>query len=147
MMKNVDEMLNKTKMLENIDEAGILCKYITGRELNDSVSNRYYKIICVNNRDFSDIEKKIWRIMMRKSWVIPYVDGGLRFLKPYSEIRKRLYIMLCLLETQPDYADYFIVNNKNRLKSYVNILFYGIRGIYFSFAGYIYLRLCYGRYI
>jgi len=143
-----NEMLNKERgKTKDWDEAEILCRYITGNKLDNDIRKRYYKIISFYSWKFSDREEKLWEQMMNKPWIIPYIDGGLRFLKPYSEIRKRLYIMICLLETQPLYADYFIISDKNRLLSYSKILFYGIKGVYFYIVGYIYLRLFYGKYI
>ena len=58
--------------------------------------------------DLTNRQKKIWQFCLRNTWALPPVDAALAFDEKYSPVRKKIYIMLAILETQPAYNDHFL---------------------------------------
>jgi len=54
----------------------------------------------------------IWKRMLQSAFVMCSLDGGLALLHPTSALRKRIFIMISLLETEPALAHHFLPQNR-----------------------------------
>lgn len=107
-------------------EARIFTRYLVGRDVS-SQAIRLYKVAMGNSKPDS-VDKKLLRFMARHPSSIGFIDAGLVFHHSYSEARRRLYVMLAILEASTEYYDLFLP--KKRSPFYIFVIFYScIRAI------------------
>ncbi|HUR11454.1 MAG TPA: hypothetical protein VM012_08795 [Flavitalea sp.] len=90
------------------EEACVLSRYL-GRKNPDAQSTRLYvdaveKIAIPLSGD----QKRIWEKCLSHSWLLPSIDAALAWNEPYNPIRNRIFIMLSILETRPDFTHLFL---------------------------------------
>lgn len=85
-------------------------------------------------------EERILKFMLKNRWSVGIIDSGLVFINPKSEVRHKMFIMLAILECQPDYTDLFFT--KNQPKAYFfYILWVGFRAFLKAAFGVILVKL------
>jgi|ERR1035437_2412203 hypothetical protein len=85
-------------------------------------------------------EERILKFILRNRWSVGMIDSGLVFINPKSEVRHKMFIMLAILECQPDYTNLFFT--KNQPKTYFfYILWVGIRAFLKAALGVILVKL------
>jgi hypothetical protein len=57
---------------------------------------------------FTEKQELQWDACMKSPWLLPHVDAWLGLTQPDHPIRKKIFIMLGVLETQADYSDLFL---------------------------------------
>lgn len=111
-------------MLEQ--EALIFSRYLIGREPNEQAVRLYIAAFGAGRPDNTD--KKLLNFMSKHPRSIGFIDGGLVFHNPDSEARRRIYVMLAILEASPEHYDLFLP--KERSPIYIAVVFYsGFRAI------------------
>lgn len=88
------------------NQTDILVLYLTGRTVSDPIIYELYEYALEGLT--SDEEGKLLRLAFTRPFIIPYLDGGLVFIRSTSELRRRIYIIFSILESSPDYTDLFI---------------------------------------
>ena len=58
-------------------------------------------------------ELKTWKKMLKSRCFMSIIDGGLAFVNPGSNIRKRIFIMLSILETSTNHTEKFFAVKRN----------------------------------
>ncbi|MDQ3046633.1 MAG: hypothetical protein M3R27_03725 [Bacteroidota bacterium] len=53
-------------------------------------------------------DQKLLSFVVRNPFFTGCVDASLAFRDPHSELRRRLYIMFAILESQPEHCDFFL---------------------------------------
>jgi hypothetical protein len=66
-----------------------------------------------NPGKLDESEAKLLRFSLKHAWLLGCIDGGLVFVKPHSEVRRRIYTMLSILETTPDFAQSFLPTKRS----------------------------------
>ncbi len=99
----------------------------------------YLQAIEIKKLDLSEKEKKIWHFMMENQWSIGYIDAALAFSSQASTIRKRLLVMLAILETIPEYAHLFL-SHKRPFTYHLYIVWVGLRAVLKTIVGSIILK-------
>jgi hypothetical protein len=89
-------------------EAILLTKYLSKKPPLPDVVTLYEKALQAIPFEFSKKEARIWDFCMRRPWALSLIDAGLAFGQTYHPVRKRIYIMLAILETQPAYNHCFL---------------------------------------
>lgn len=121
-------------------EANIIGEYLLGKKnpIKKSIG-LYIKAIEVKQINLTKNENKIWVFMIKNKWSIGCIDSALAFFSPQSNIRKRLLVMLAILETMPEYTDLFLPRSRPLLY-HLYILWVGCRAILKTMAGYLLLK-------
>lgn len=88
------------------NQTDILVLYLTGRSVSDPIIYELYEHAVGGLT--SDKESKLLELAFTRPFIIPYLDGGLVFIRSTSELRQRIYIIFSILESSPDYTDLFI---------------------------------------
>jgi len=110
------------------DELSVLTRYLIQREPTELSRELYAKLVGQSSFQWEKQDEKIWRRMIANPLLIPFVDGALGLWKPYSPIRKRIYATLTLLETIPEYHDYFLPQAQPKW-IYARLTFFGLRAV------------------
>ena len=94
-------------------EAQIFSRYLLGIDVPKAARELYVTAITSAATHVSANDKKLLALTVRRPWLTGCVDGGLVFIRPNSEVRRRLYIMLSILETVPELADQFLPKRRS----------------------------------
>lgn len=121
-----------------IHEARVLAKYLTGRAASPRVVLLYTEALEKMPMEEDPRQQHTWQWCMRHPWALKYIDAGLAWPQRYHALRKRIYIMLAILETQALYSDCFMPRYRKRGYMTV-ILFRLMRAIANMIAGKILL--------
>lgn len=95
------------------DEADRLSRYLIGRSCPEEIENRYRDAVHKLNATLNPVEQKIWNRMMASGIYLKLVDSGLAVASPQSPLRKRIFIMLALLETNTNFTEFFLPQPRN----------------------------------
>lgn len=127
-------------MADNVEsEARLFARYLVRRDAGPEVIKLYGRAVGPR-RDLNPRDRKLLDFMLRHPHSIGLIDAGLILGDPYSEVRRRLYIMFAILEASPDYADCFLTRDR----SWAYILFVGysgVRGIIKTLLGSIFVKV------
>ncbi len=93
-------------------EADALSRYLVGAPVSDEVKEQYWRALEHHGADYNDRERRVWRYMVSGQMTMRCVDAGLALTAPTSTLRKRIFIMLAILETEPSYADHFLPQDR-----------------------------------
>jgi hypothetical protein len=116
-------------------------KYLLGGKAPDEkVIVLYLRAIEIKQLNLNDKENRIWNFMLKNQWSIVYIDSALALFDPQSVIRKRLLVMLAILETMPEYSHLFLSRNRTFLYHFY-ILWVGLRAGFKALAGMIILKI------
>ena len=94
-------------------EAQILSKYLVGRECSTEIANRYAEAVNKLSAGHSASEQTTWQKMLSNSFYLKMVDSGLAISNPQSTLRKRIFIMLAILEASPDFMESFLPQKRS----------------------------------
>ena len=89
-------------------EAARLGRYLVGRAPSPLLAARYARAVALLGADIAPDEARAWRLTSRLPLALRVVDGGLALAKPNGSIRRRLHLMLAVLEASPEHCDAFL---------------------------------------
>ena len=104
-------MIDNTKIEDR--EAEVLSKYLIGKECPAEIVEHYQEAIAKLNAGLNDSEQKIWGKMLSSPFYLKLIDSGLAISNPQSALRKRIFIMLAILEASPDFTDSFLPQERS----------------------------------
>jgi hypothetical protein len=113
-------------MQHNADECDKLVRYLVGTPATPQVKASYARALQKVPVLFFEDQQKLWNACMKNTWILPHVDAYLGFRHPNHPIRKKIFIMLGVLETQADYTDFFLPS----CGSFFDPIFIAGRGIW-----------------
>lgn len=97
---------------EQIWEADRLAHYLIGTGCPPQAAVDYFRAIDAHGAELTQSEAKAWGSMLRSRLLLRSIDAGLALTSPASILRKRIFIMLCILETEPSLADQFLPRDR-----------------------------------
>ncbi|HUQ67088.1 MAG TPA: hypothetical protein VM101_13085 [Flavitalea sp.] len=100
------------------EECVAMVKYLTGIEPDHKLIDVYQYASKKIPVALSVTDEKLWKACVKHTWLIPYIDAYLGFSQPTHPIRKKLFMVLALLETQPEYHQFFLTSGTSRLKAF-----------------------------
>lgn len=112
-------MINKTDIKKECD---VLVSYLINQTATDNIVNEYRYAINSLVIVFSPSEQKAWNQCTRRRWMLPYVDAYFAIYKPSHPFRKKLLLMLAILETQPEYVKFFIPTTSSRFNIFMTTI-------------------------
>jgi len=119
-------------------EAQVFTKYLIGKEADSLSVDLYVKANNKLNIPLTEKESKRLDFIVRNPSLIGTVDGALALRNPESGIRKKIYIMFAILESNPAYADYFLPK-EHKGSYFISIIGTGIRAAWNALTGFILL--------
>jgi hypothetical protein len=66
---------------------------------------------------------------------LPLLDGAMALLHPTGLLRGKLVAMAAILETTPEYAEYFLQQPRGRIRVFLHALVIGLRAALTSLGG------------
>ena len=97
------------------NEPDRLSNYLVGRTCTPEIKEGFADAVAKLDIQFTPKQEKLYKSMMGSTFTLRAIDGGLAFVNPHSVIRKRIFIMLCLLEASTENTDKFLPVKRNWL--------------------------------
>ena len=94
-----------------IFEAEQISNYLLPVPVQDSEKRTYADSMQKLDIRFSKYEQALWNNMLRSKWRMACIDAGLALKQPNNNVRRKLFTMLAILETSPNYTSYFLSQN------------------------------------
>ena len=98
------------------DEVETITQYLVSRPASPRVRESYERALQNIPVIFTEQQKSQWEACMKNPWLLPHVDAWLAFTQRDHPIRKKIFIMLGVLETQADYSDLFLPSRTSFLQ-------------------------------
>ena len=110
-------------------EAKKISAYLINKNISSDLVDLYKESLLkkLEITKITDSEKTLWSIALMHTLFLDSIDNALRFYNSYSPIRARIYIMACILECQPTYINYFLIEKKtilDLLKLFIEFILY-----------------------
>jgi len=143
-MKQKSQILLETNLSniqnQGLEEAKIFGKYLIGMNINAAACDLYCQAI-ESRKLISDVkEKKIEIFIKRFPFWIACIDAVLAMTNKQSSFRKKLLVMLAVLESLPEYSSFFLPK-KYSFFSFYKIFAVGVRSVLRFIIGYIIIHL------
>ncbi|UPT67392.1 MAG: hypothetical protein M0D57_01505 [Sphingobacteriales bacterium JAD_PAG50586_3] len=97
------------------NEADRLSMYLVGKPCTADIKEAFADAVTKLDITFTPNQEKLYSRMLSSRFMMRAVDGGLVFVNRDSLLRKRIFVMLCLLEASKDYTDSFLPQKRNWL--------------------------------
>ena len=121
-------------------EARIFTRYLTGIMVNDASALLYQKAIEARNLICEGRDKKLEAFVLCYPFWIGFVDAALALTDKQSVLRKKIFVMLAVLEVSPLYSKYFLAK-KGTFLTMIRICAIGTRSVYRFIFGFFLIRL------
>jgi len=105
-------------------EAEIFTRYLIGRAPDKATVKLYVHIMQQSKAPIEAGDAQLLSFATRHAWSIGLLDSFAALFRPHAELRRRLYTLLAILESSPEYHDYFLPKQR----SFVYLIFMGYAG-------------------
>ena len=120
----------------------IYFRYLSGKNPDAKSVELYRAAITYHKIEFSKKENRLDNLSLRFPFLIPFIDGGLALTQPISLYRKNIYIILCILETQPEFFPLLSSSYDNKsAQGFFKTFLHGTRAAYTGLLGVILVKL------
>ena len=137
-MKKNQDLSSEKALLDK--EAQVIATYLLGKKANGQVINLYQQAMQVLELNYINKDRKILQLLMKRRYLLPYLDAGLAILRPNSVVRQKILVMSAIIETQPQYASLFL-NQKRSFFYLFTIAWVGTRSILKAILGIILVKV------
>lgn len=127
--------------MHNIDidkEALVLGRYLVSATISETLINRY-KLGLQHSAIQADKTTPLVATFIKHPMLLPFFDAGLALTLPNSFLRKRIFLMLAILEATPDYAHLFL-EKKQGFLGFIKFMLFGFRAVYRAVIGIVLLK-------
>lgn len=97
------------------NEPDKLSLYLVGKPCTPDIKQAFADAVTKLDVTLTPNQEKLYRRMLSSKFTLRAVDGGLVFVNRDSVLRKRIFVMLCLLEASTEYTEYFLPQKRNWL--------------------------------
>lgn len=120
----------------------IYFRYLSGKNPSQKSLELYCAAIAIHKIEFSKKENRLHNLSLRFPFLIPFIDGGLALTDPLSQYRKNIYIILCILETQPEFFHMLSSSSvQNKSNGFLSFIFSGARAAFTGVLGFILVKI------
>jgi len=120
----------------------IYFRYLSGKNPDATSLELYRAAIAIHKIEFSEKENRLHKLSLRFPFLIPFIDGGLALTDPLSLYRKNIYIILCILETRPEFFHLLSSSSdKNKSNGFLGFFLHGIRSVLHGLFGVIIVKI------
>jgi hypothetical protein len=128
--------MNKSEKLQH--EARLFATYLVKRPPSNLIIKRYVDALRHNPQTLNRQDSRLLDFIHMHPWSLGYIEAGLALRQPYSEVRRRLYVMLAILESSPDYTTAFLPQQRSLW--YMGVVLYaGLRACCKTVAGLLFV--------
>lgn len=121
-------------------EGELIGRYLLNIQPGRKAIDLYQEALQKNPGQLQDGDQKILHFVHKHPWGIGSLDAALALTRPHAELRRRTYLMFAILESLPEYADYFLPKKRSRL--YIAVIgIVGIHAVLRAFAGLVLLKV------
>ena len=114
----------------------VLVTYLTGLPVSNT---NIHDIYTATLGDDIIPTEKLTRLAFRHTWLIPFFDGALVFLRPHADLRRRIYIMFAILESTPEYSREFLPT-KTSFGDFLGLVGTGFRAVFRAAVGIVIIK-------
>ena len=101
---------------KSMNECDTLVRYLVRLPATRNARAAYDRAAQIASVNFTGKQKLLWEACLRNNRLLPFVDAYLAFSQPGHPIRKKIFIMLAVLETQPEYSRFFLPSTASFFK-------------------------------
>ncbi|MBS1622927.1 MAG: hypothetical protein JSS76_03035 [Bacteroidetes bacterium] len=94
-------------------EALRLSRYLIGEDCPEATVQHYTAAVQKLFAILTPDQQKVWDRMLKSHIYMKLIDAGLAVTYPQSPLRKRIFIMLTLLESRPEFTQYFLPQKRS----------------------------------
>lgn len=98
--------MNQNDILKK--EAYLFGRYLLKKDPDEKSIALYTSAMNILPFSLSHKEERMLNFMYKNSWAVPLIDAGLAILNPKSLVRKKIFTMLAILESTPEYSGLFL---------------------------------------
>ncbi len=121
-------------------EASVFGRYIVGEVPSATATELYVRVVRGHEETLAANDRRLLSLILRHPWTVSWIDAGLAIVNPHSKVRHRLHTMFAILESMPEYADYFLP--RQRSPFYIVIIaFATIRGGFKAVLGGLFVKI------
>jgi len=120
-------------------EADRIALYLVGRPAGERERIIYSQAMDRLSLRMTEAEARLWSSMLRSRRRMARVDAGLALLRPTSVLRRKLLLMLAILETSPEFADSFLPGRCPPFKA-LGVAGAAVRGAFRGIAGVVLVK-------
>src|SRR5438105_2145896 len=96
-------------------EATLLTHYLAGMSPTQELVSLYARATQKLTSATHPKQASIWQFCGRHAWALPLVDAALAHGDRYHPVRQRIFTMLAIMETQPEYNSFFLPRQRSRV--------------------------------
>lgn len=122
-------------------EAEIFGRYLIGEEISETAIRLYLEAHKTNSFVLDEKETRLLRLIYRHPGLTGVIDGGFALQKKDSTIRKKVFFMLAILETFPEYSRHYLFPQPASVKNIFEFFIFGVRGVLRMILGYLVVKL------
>ncbi|WP_299246643.1 hypothetical protein [uncultured Aquimarina sp.] len=111
------------------EEAKKITWYLISAPLQDEEALRYVEAMSLLKIELNHYESILFSNMLENKWRMASIDAALALKDPNNNVRRKLFVMLAILEASPNYTKYFLARDFS--------VFYYFRLILISFRSVI----------
>lgn len=119
-----------------LKEAEIITRYLLKESPGENEKKLYSKAMEELKIELSEEEKRTWDFMIKYPFSFGPLDSALAIKMPEGNIRKKVFVMLAILETSKSFTPYFL-SKKYSFFDTAGLIFTGIRSLFRLLAGLI----------
>src|SRR5580658_1506243 len=105
MAKNAEPMTAQQRYYLEADQIAL---YIVGKHAGEREKALYLRAMATLDTALTGAEEALWASMIRSRRTLAWADAGLALLRPSSVLRRKLLLMVAILEASPDFAEHFL---------------------------------------
>jgi len=121
-------------------EARIFGRYLIGEEIKEEAIRLYLDAHQMNRFDLSEKETRLLRLIHRHPALTGMIDGGLALQNKDSAIRRKIFFLLAILETFPEYSRHYLFPEPASIKNILSFFLSGVRGVLRMILGYLLVK-------
>jgi hypothetical protein len=122
-------------------EAKIFGKYLLGEEISEAAICLYVDAHKTNPFELDEKETRLLERIYLHPGLTGLIDGGLAIQKKDSTIRKKIFFMLAILETFPEYTRHYLFPVPASAKNLWEFFIFGARGVLRMIIGYLVVKI------
>lgn len=122
-------------------EARIITNYLVGKPCTEELIQRYVEANIKLAIQIIPEEEKLWRNALRGAYWMSFIDSGLALVRPKSQIRRKIFVMLAILEASVEYCDDFLPHTRNKAQVFFLLALEGIKAVFFALFGLFIIKI------
>ena len=126
--------------MESEREAKILGKYLIEKDINNQAIVLYKSAIEFHGFKPDHKDQRIETFAFRHPFFLGFIDGGMALAFKQSVLRKKIFLMLAILETIPEYSDMYLSKEQSFME-FIKVIFAGVRGVIRGVFGLVLVKI------